>query len=792
MAGTLSTKKFRVSLAESSSSISRAAKRIVVNYEVLRNAKLAAGDVLRITASDSLTKDDIPFAIGVAWPSQELDPSGNLYASFVQIIQVSSHLLLTCRISDGATACLTPILSSNKGGNRENMKLQDIKEASIVHVRETSHSQKSISRKDSDVDDEQSGKHDWLTLYLRDILIDLKYVTPYQVLEVIYEGRLRRFEFQNAITTPENTLLNVTNALSSMSLNRDRAWSVSWNTQVLIKESETKPILPVEMPSAYSTIGGLDKQISIIRDLIEIPLIKPELFHHFGLKPPRGILLYGPPGTGKTHLARAVANSTRVSTVTLSGASLASAYHGESEAKLRGVFREARSKSPCIVIIDEVDALCPRREEGAGSEVEKRVVATLLTEMDGIGTDDSSNIEERVILIATTNRPNAIDPALRRPGRFDREIEIGIPDAHARLSILRILLSKTPHNLTEEQLNSLASRTHGYVGADLGAVVRDAATNAIKRCMSVSSTIDGGAAILTHSDLEASLSHIRPSALREVFIETPQVRWSDIGGQAIIKQKLREVIEWPLLHPATFTRLGIVPPRGVLLYGPPGCSKTLMAKALATESGINFIAVKGPELLNKFVGESERAVRETFRKGRASAPSIIFFDEIDALATSRTNSEGAAHEGILTSLLNEMDGIQELSGVTIVAATNRPDVLDSALMRPGRLDRILYVGPPDLEGREEILRIRTSKMAVEPGLDIKHLATITEGCSGAELASLCQDAAMLSMHKDMDTPYVMVACSDFITAAQNVRRQITFEVIAHFETWKERSGVRSV
>lgn len=319
-----------------------------------------------------------------------------------------------------------------------------------------------------------------------------------------------------------------------------------------------------------------------------------------GLKPPRGILLYGPPGTGKTHLARAVASSTRVSTVALSGASLASAYHGESEAKLRAIFREARSKSPCIIIIDEVDALCPRREEGAGGEVEKRVVATLLTEMDGVGADSGLNLEERVIVIATTNRPNAIDPALRRPGRFDREIEIGIPDAPARLSILRVLLAKTPHNLTDEQLNLLANRTHGYVGADLGAVIRDAGTNAIKRCIAMPSVAESGSdtlmPVLTYSDLETSLSHIRPSALREVFIETPQVRWSDIGGQANIKQKLREVIEWPLLHPATFTRLGVTPPKGVLLYGPPGCSKTLMAKALATESGINFIAVKGPEV----------------------------------------------------------------------------------------------------------------------------------------------------------------------------------------------------
>jgi AAA family ATPase len=339
----------------------------------------------------------------------------------------------------------------------------------------------------------------------------------------------------------------------------------------------------------------------------------------------------------------------------------------------------------------------------------------LLTLMDGVTADTS----ERVIVIAATNRPNSIDPALRRPGRFDREIEIGIPDAPGRGHILKVMLAKMPHNITPEEVSAVAGKTHGYVGADLGSLVRESATAAIQRWADNPTTLEP---LLTYADVQHTLPTIRPSAMREVFVETPTVRWSDIGGQQEVKQKLRECVEWPLTHSETFTRLGVEAPRGVLLYGPPGCSKTLTAKALATESGINFIAVKGPELLNKYVGESERAVREIFRKARAASPSIIFFDEIDALGAARDGGEG--HGGMLTSLLNEMDGVETLSGVTVVAATNRPDVLDPALTRPGRLDRIIYVGAPDHATRKEIFALRFRSMAVEPGIDIDELARI--------------------------------------------------------------------
>ncbi|KAJ9091293.1 hypothetical protein QFC20_007670 [Naganishia adeliensis] len=541
--------------------------------------------------------------------------------------------------------------------------------------------------------------------------------------------------------------------------------------------------------SAYTTLGGLSRQIAQVRALLDLPLSQPELYARFGLKPPRGILLYGPPGTGKTHLARAISSATPgCSCIVVNGPELSSAYHGETEERIRAVFEEARRREPCIVVLDEVDAVCPKREGGEGGEVERRVVATLLTLMDGMSEVGGEGQVARVVVIAATNRPNAIDPALRRPGRFDREIEIGIPDAIARREILGILISKMPHAIAQPDLDAVADKTHGYVGADLSSLVREAGSIAIHRWIQSSSPTTSPT--MTTADLHTALPTIRPSAMREVFIETPKVRWSDIGGQAVVKQKLKECVEWPLTHPETFTRLGVAPPRGILLYGPPGCSKTLTAKALATESGINFMAVKGPELLNKFVGESERAVREIFRKARAASPSIIFFDEIDALAAARGSDNDGPSQGVLTSLLNEMDGVEELSGVITVAATNRPDVLDSALLRPGRLDRILYVGPPDFEARKDIFRIRFSKMAIEPDTGIEDLAFLTEGCSGAEIASICQDAALITMNEDLNAPFVRK--QHLMDAAKSVRRRITPSMISQFEAWRDQSGARSV
>ncbi|KAH9810460.1 ATPase family protein [Melampsora americana] len=558
----------------------------------------------------------------------------------------------------------------------------------------------------------------------------------------------------------------------------------------------------------YDAVGGLDAQVEQIRDLVELPLTRPELYSHFGLAPPRGILLYGPPGTGKTLLASIVAKSTGSSFLTLSSSSIGSAYHGESEQKIYDLFAEAKAKSPCLILIDEIDGLFPNRD--SGGEVERRLVGALLTCMDGI-EDKVANIQShqeissetpsvpmhatsppRVMVIATTNRPNAIDPALRRPGRFDRELEIGIPDASARFKILQVLLRKVPHQLTVDQIKLYADRTHGYVGADLVSLIRTAGLGAIKRSIQSQPTPPLKEMKLEADDVEKALLTTRPSAMREVFIETPKVKWADVGGQHIVKQKLRECVEWPMRYSQTFKTLGIRPTRGVLLYGPPGCSKTLIAKALASESGLNFISLKGSEIFHKYVGESEKSIRDLFRKARAASPSVVFLDEIDTIAASRSSEESGGsgtQDRVLTSLLTEMDGIEELNGVLVLAATNRPDVIDSALMRPGRLDRILYVGPPDFESRKEILKINFGKMSISNEVKIDRLAEMTDGCTGAEIVSMCQDAALVTMNKDLDA--TQVSEEDLLEAAHQIRRRITPETIKMYEDWRDRSGVRS-
>ncbi|NXH87781.1 SPAT5 protein, partial [Edolisoma coerulescens] len=530
--------------------------------------------------------------------------------------------------------------------------------------------------------------------------------------------------------------LPLTGKTGAMS-NTDCFYFISSRTKINFIEPRSSVVEDSKCESrvTYDMIGGLSSQLRTIRETVELPLKQPELFKSYGIPPPRGVLLYGPPGTGKTMIAKAIANEVGAHVTVINGPEIISKFYGESESRLRQIFAEASLRCPSIIFIDELDALCPKRE-GAQNEVEKRVVASLLTLMDGIGSEGS---EGQLLVLGATNRPHALDAALRRPGRFDKEIEIGIPNAQDRLDILEKLLKKVPHSLTAEQLAQLADSAHGYVGADLAALCKEAGLYALRRALgkrpNLLDTEVAGSVMIAFNDFLQGMNDVRPSAMREVAIDVPKVSWSDIGGLEDVKLKLKQAVEWPLKHPESFTRMGIQPPKGVLLYGPPGCSKTMIAKALAHESGLNFLAVKGPELMNKYVGESERAVREIFRKARAVSPSILFFDEIDALAVERGNSSGAGNvaDRVLAQLLTEMDGIEQLKDVTILAATNRPDMIDKALLRPGRIDRIIYVPLPDAATRREIFQLHFQSMPVSDEVCLAELVERTQKYSGAEV-----------------------------------------------------------
>ena len=513
--------------------------------------------------------------------------------------------------------------------------------------------------------------------------------------------------------------------------------------------TERPPAAVREVPRVtYEDIGGLSEEIRKIREMVELPLKYPELFERLGVEAPKGVLLYGPPGTGKTLLAKAVANETNAAFFSISGPEIMSKYYGESEERLREIFKQAEENAPSIIFIDEIDAIAPKREEVTG-EVEKRVVSQLLALMDGLKP------RGRVVVIGATNRPNALDPALRRPGRFDREIEIGVPNKKGRLEIFQIHTRGMP--LSEDvDLKKLASITHGFVGADIEALCKEAAMRALRRILpeidfekeSIPAEILNKITV-TMNDFMEALKDVEPSAMREVLVEVPTVKWEDIGGLKDVKLELQEVVEWPLKYPELFEHMDANPPKGVLLYGPPGTGKTLLAKAVANESEANFISVKGPELLSKWVGESERAVREIFRKAKQAAPSIIFFDEIDAIAPVRGGGYGDSHvtERVISQLLTEMDGLEELRGVVVIAATNRPDIVDPALLRPGRFDKLLYVPLPDFEARKEILKIHTKRKPLAEDVDIDELARRTEGYTGADLAAVCNTAVMLAIRE---------------------------------------------
>jgi len=564
------------------------------------------------------------------------------------------------------------------------------------------------------------------------------------------------------------------------------AW-VSEATNVVIREEPVRETELAVPKITYEDIGDLEEAKQRIREIVELPLKHPELFRRLGIEPPKGVLLHGPPGCGKTLLAKAVANEAGAYFIAINGPEIMSKFYGESEARLREIFKEAEENAPAIIFIDEIDAIAPKREEVTG-EVEKRVVAQLLTLMDGLRERGN------VIVIAATNRPDAVDPALRRPGRFDREIAIGMPDKRARKEILLVHTRNMP--LADDvNLDEIAEMTHGYTGADLAALCREAAMAALRRAISKGMidlekpTIP--AEVLeqlqvTRADFMEALKYVQPSVLREVIVEVPEVRWSDIGGLEKVKQELREIVEWPLKYPHYFNEVGIEPPKGVLLFGPPGTGKTLLAKAVATESGANFVAVRGPEILSKWVGESEKAVREVFRKARMAAPCVVFFDEIDSIAPMRGMRYGdsGVTDRIVNQLLAEMDGIDPLRNVVVIAATNRPDIIDPALLRPGRFDRIIYVPPPDEEARYEIFKVHTRKMPLAEDVDLKELAKRTEYYTGADIAAVCREAAMLALRETIaeKLPKVKkVSTKHFEEALKRVQASLTPDDIKYYE-----------
>jgi transitional endoplasmic reticulum ATPase len=566
--------------------------------------------------------------------------------------------------------------------------------------------------------------------------------------------RLIERQFYNPRPVTKGDIINISIGIGGVfsfvviSVTPGPAGIVTDSTEIVIREEAVKEEA-LQVPAiTFEDIGDLEEAKMKIREIVELPLKHPELFKRLGIDPPKGVLLHGPPGTGKTLLAKAVATESGANFISINGPEIMSKFYGESEARLREVFKEAEQNAPSIIFIDEIDAIAPHRGEVVG-EVEKRVVAQLLALMDGLKS------RGQVIVIGATNRPEAIDPALRRPGRFDREIAIGMPDKKARKEILMVHTRNVPLD-SNVNLDELAQITHGFTGADIAALVREAGMHALRRFVP---KIDLSKGIIppeilqnlkvTKEDFEAALKEVQPSVLREIMVEVPEIHWEDIGGLEDVKRALREAVELPFKYPELFEQVGIRPTKGILLFGPPGTGKTLLAKAVATESEANFISIRGPELLSKWVGESERGIREVFKKARQSAPCVVFFDEIDAIAPSRGSRIGdsGVTDRMVNQLLTEMDGIQPLKNIVVIGATNRVDILDPALLRPGRFDSIIYIPPPDLESRYQILKVHTRKMPLDNDVNLKEIATLTEGYTGADLEALCKEAGMAAIRE---------------------------------------------
>ncbi len=552
--------------------------------------------------------------------------------------------------------------------------------------------------------------------------------------------------------------------------------------QVMSEPIPDKKGLPIV---TYEDIGGLHSEIQRIREMVELPLRHPELFQRLGIEPPKGVFLYGPPGCGKTLVAKAVASESDANFYVISGPEIISKFYGESEARLREIFQKAQETAPSIIFIDEMDAIAPKREEVYG-EVERRVVAQLLSLMDGMGARGN------IIVIGATNRPNAIDPALRRPGRFDREIEIGVPDKMGRHEVLQIHTRAMP--LTSDvNLHRLSNICHGYTGADMSALCREAAMKALRRYLPEVNLAEERIPNVMLEKMEVNLDdfmdayrEITPTAMREVYIEVPSVNWADVGGLTGVKQELQEAVEWPIKKPEVFIRVGIRPPKGILLFGPPGCGKTMLARAVATESEANFISIKGPEVFSKWVGESEKAIREVFRRGRTAAPSIIFFDELDSVASRRGTGfgDGDASERVISQLLTEMDGIESLVNVVVIGASNRPDMIDPAILRPGRFDRLIYVPAPDRATCLQILKIHARDMPLAKDVDPDQIASQAAGYSGADLEAVCREAGLISLRRDIETKSVTI--EDFRDAFYRVKPSVTPDMENWYQGFRKR------